>query len=84
MTDTIGSDQCAELLHCTPEQVEELARAGDIPALKFGRGWLFIRTDLLSYLAEKSRTDAQDRRAKRHPTIVPIKAKKAPPSLVYR
>lgn len=65
MSDTIGSDECAELLRCTPEQVEELARAGDIPGLKIGRGWLFVRHDLIDYLAEKAREEAQERRSKR-------------------
>ncbi|MBT2326053.1 helix-turn-helix domain-containing protein [Variovorax paradoxus] len=65
--ETIDSEECAALLRCTSDQVEELARAGEIPALKFGRGWLFVRADLLAYLAEKARAEAQDRRAKRHP-----------------
>jgi len=67
--DTINAEQCAQLLHCTPEQVEELARAGEIPGLKIGRGWLFIRADLLAYLAEKARKEAQERRSKRHPSV---------------
>lgn len=66
--ETIDSDECAELLRCTADQVEELARAGEIPALKIGRGWLFVRGDLLAYLAEKARAEAQERRAKRHPS----------------
>lgn len=65
--ETINSEECAELMHCTSDQVEELARAGEIPGLKFGRGWLFIRADLLAYLAEKARAEAQERRAKRRP-----------------
>ena len=65
--ETIGSEDCATLLHCTPEQVEELARAGEIPGLKLGRSWLFVRADLLAYLAEKARAEAQERRAKRQP-----------------
>ncbi|GAA4401106.1 helix-turn-helix domain-containing protein [Quisquiliibacterium transsilvanicum] len=72
MTDTIDSTQCAELLRCTPEQVEELARAGEIPGLKLGRSWLFVRLDLLAYLAEKARQEAEQRRAKRQPGITPI------------
>lgn len=32
--DTIDSEQCADLLKCTPEQVEALARDGEIPGLK--------------------------------------------------
>lgn len=67
-TETINSDECAELLRCTAEQVEELARAGEIPALKIGRSWLFLRSDLLAYLAEKARHEAQERRARRQPS----------------
>ncbi len=72
MSETIGSDECAALLRCTPEQVEEMARAGDIPGLKIGRSWLFMRSDLLAYLAEKAREEAQERRAKRQPTVMSI------------
>ena len=84
MTDTIDSDQCAELLHCHVEQVEELARTGEIPGLKLGRSWLFIRADLLAYLAEKARADAQERRARRMPSVTSIRQKQrrqVPPAL---
>jgi excisionase family DNA binding protein len=67
MSEAINSEDCAKLLHCTTEQVEELARAGEIPGLKLGRGWLFVRADLLAYLAEKARSEAQERRARRQP-----------------
>lgn len=83
--ETIGSDECAALLRCTSEQVEELARAGEIPGLKFGRGWLFVRSDLLAYLAEKARREADERRAKRQPGVTPITAKakrRQPPPLM--
>lgn len=72
MTETIDSGQCAELLRCTPEQVEELARTGEIPGLKLGRSWLFVRQDLLAYLAEKARQEAEQRRAKRQPGATSI------------
>lgn len=68
--ETIGSEDCAKILRCTPEQVEELARAGEIPGLKLGRSWLFVRCDLLAYLAEKAREEAQQRRSKRQPTAL--------------
>ncbi len=83
--ETIDSDECAALLRCTSEQVEELARAGEIPGLKFGRGWLFVRSDLLAYLAEKARREADERRAKRQPGVTPITAKpkrRQPPPLM--
>ena len=85
MHETIDSTACAALLHCTPEQVEELARAGEIPGLKFGRSWLFVRADLLAYLAEKARLEAQERRAKRQPGVIPITSKqrrRQPPPLM--
>lgn len=75
-SETIDSEECAELLRCTSDQVEELARAGEIPGLKFGRGWLFVRADLLAYLAEKARAEAQERRSKRAPNApTPLMAK---------
>ncbi len=83
--ETIDSDECAALLRCTSEQVEELARAGEIPGLKIGRSWLFVRSDLLAYLAEKARREADERRAKRQPGVVQITAKpkrRQPPPLM--
>lgn len=65
--ETINSEECAEILKCTPERVEEMARVGDIPGLKIGRNWLFVRSDLLSWLAERAREEAQMRRMKRQP-----------------
>lgn len=73
--ETIGSTECAELLRCTAEQVEELAREGEIPGLKIGRSWLFVRSDLLVYLAQKARTEAETRRSKRQPGVTPLPAK---------
>lgn len=42
-------------------------QAGDLPGLKIGRAWLFVRHDLLAFLAEKARDEAQARRSKRSP-----------------
>lgn len=83
--DIIDSLDCASLLRCTTEQVEELARAGEIPGLKIGRSWLFVRSDLLAYLAEKARREADERRAKRQPGVVQLTAKprrRPPPPLM--
>lgn len=62
MADTINAQQCAELLQCNSETVEELTRKGELPAVKFGRGWIYVKSDLLAYLAEKARNEAQERR----------------------
>jgi excisionase family DNA binding protein len=85
--DIISSAECAELLDCTVEQVEELARAGEIPGLKFGRPWRFVRDDLLAYLAQKARAEAEERRSRRHKREVLPEPKqprrRAPPSLAF-
>ena len=60
--DTIDAEQCAELLKCTADTVEELTRKGELPAVKIGRGWIYVRADLLVYLAEKGRREAEERR----------------------
>ena len=83
--ETIDSAACAALLRCTSEQGEELARAGEIPGLKIGRSWLFVSSDLLAYLAEKARREADERRAKRQPGVTTITAKakrRQPPPLM--
>lgn len=81
--ETIDAKECAQLLRCKADQVEEMARAGDIPGLKIGRGWLFVRADLLAFLAERARKEAADRRAKRSPqqNVLPIKRRRVPPAL---
>jgi excisionase family DNA binding protein len=62
--DLINAEEFAVELKCSPEQVEELARAGEIPGLKLGRGWLFVRSDALAFLAQRARDEAAERRAK--------------------
>ena len=80
--DTIDTTECAALLRCSPDQVEEMARAGDLPGLKIGRAWLFVRADLLAFLAERAREEAQARRSKRQPAVQPVKSRgRAPPAL---
>lgn len=72
---TINSDECAELLLCSVCQVEEMARAGEIPALKIGRSWIFIREDLIAYLADKARKEAIERSSMRSPNVTQLVAK---------
>lgn len=60
--ETINAEQCASLLGCTQATVEELSRKGDLPGLKFGKGWIFVKADLLQYLAEKARKEAEERK----------------------
>ena len=61
-TETITADQCADLLRCTANQVEELTRKGELPGIKIGRSWIYVKADLLDYLAERARSEAAERR----------------------
>jgi len=72
-------------LLCTPQQVEARARIGDLPGLKIGRSWLFVRADLLEYLAERARAEALERRTKHASSITPIvrRRRNIPPSLDF-
>ncbi len=63
--ETIDVNAAAKLLHCDFEQVEFLARRGEIPATKIGRGWIFLRTQLIDSIAERAKNEAQTRRAGR-------------------
>jgi excisionase family DNA binding protein len=85
--DVINDVECAALLDCTVDQVRELAGAGEIPGIKIGRPWRFIRSDLIAYLAERGRAEAEERRSKRvRRELVPDAKqprRRVPPSLAF-
>lgn len=58
----MNAQQCAELLQCSEDTVEEMSRLGELPGVKYGRGWIYVTADLLAYLAEKGRREAEERR----------------------
>lgn len=43
MSDFLKLEEIAEMLQCEPETVLECARSGKLPAVKFGRSWVFPR-----------------------------------------
>jgi excisionase family DNA binding protein len=47
---TLTAQQAATLLHLHPATVLEKARAGEIPAAKPGKRWVFLEDDLAAYL----------------------------------
>lgn len=44
--DTMSANEAATLLHVNVKRVQRLARAGQLPAKRVGRKWLFNRRDL--------------------------------------
>ena len=85
MSDTLFMDpaELAQEADCTPERVEELARAGIIPGLKWGRSWRFVRADAPRFLAEIARQEAEERRSRKQVKAEPVKPSRrgVPPSL---
>lgn len=85
--ETISAAEVADLLNCTEEQVEGLTRKGEIPGTKFGKSWVYVRSDLLAYVAERARREAQERRQERGgragtQKITPLKPRRrTPPTL---
>ena len=55
---TLSAEEAAELLHLNVKRVQNLARAGKLPAARVGRKWLFRRDDLEALLGTRSRTPA--------------------------
>lgn len=55
-------EQVAAMLDCTPRTVEDNARDGTLPALKFGVSWVFPTAALLSRLSELALKQAHARR----------------------
>ena len=47
MDDLLTATEAAELLHLHVKRVQALARDGKLPAIRYGRKWLFPRSRLL-------------------------------------
>ena len=45
----LNSKEVAELLDCSPDMVNELARKSILPAFKRGRQWRFRKRDITSF-----------------------------------
>jgi excisionase family DNA binding protein len=54
MNDILTVDQVAALLDCTAVTVETKARKAELPAVKYGRSWVFPRSALLEVLHAKA------------------------------
>ena len=47
---TLNGVEATSLLDRSPETAKQLAASGELPATKFGHGWIFIRDDLLAVI----------------------------------
>lgn len=53
----------AELLHLHPKTVQAMCRAGKLPAVRFGKRWLFRKSKLDVWVTEQLCSRNQSRRA---------------------
>lgn len=78
--ETMTAEEMAELMHCTVRQVEQLTRDGDLPAVKIGRSWLYVRADVLAFLSEEGRRNAAELKSKKTPaSVTPLVPKSVRP-----
>jgi dUTP pyrophosphatase len=66
------AEEAAAILRCSVKTVEEHARTGNLPGLKFGDGWIFPVEALLARVNELALEQAQGRRQKRLPSADPV------------
>ena len=45
----LGLEEAAQALQCSADHLGELAAAGTVPAVKVGRAWVFLASDLVAY-----------------------------------
>jgi excisionase family DNA binding protein len=54
----LNSKEVAEILDCSPDTVNELARKNVLPAFKRGRQWRFRKRDITSFKRQLRGTTA--------------------------
>ncbi len=54
----LNSKEVAEILDCSPDSVNELARKSVLPAFKRGRQWRFRKRDITSFKRQLRGTTA--------------------------
>lgn len=63
MNDILSPAEAAALLCCEPETVNEKLNRGELPGVRFGRGWAIPRTALLETINELARKNIAVRMA---------------------
>lgn len=58
------AQQLAELLGCDKETAEARIREGDLPGVKFGKGWVVLRQAFIERVNEMAKEEAATRRAR--------------------
>lgn len=73
--ETLDLNGVAALLLAEPETVAQYARTGELPGTRVGKGWIFLRDDVLGFLRQRIDRDTEIRRLAHADAV----AKKNPP-----
>jgi excisionase family DNA binding protein len=79
----MNSSEVGALLRCSERTVEDHARAGRLPAVKFGDGWIFPTEALLRAVNLLAEQEAKKRSRPTDESAVsfPVKSKRTRPDL---
>lgn len=79
MNDILTKEEVAILLDCEPSTAEEKARTHELPAVKYGKRWLFPKEAMLSHLNAQALAHLNKKAPLQAGTLVSLK--KLPPKL---
>ena len=77
MSLTTDSQGAADLLYIHPQTVESLARKGELPGCKPGNRWVFVVSDLVTWLQSRAAAE-QSARAGESTPVKPARNPKPP------
>ena len=60
--ETLGIEEAAALLRADTSTVMQFARRGDLPGTRIGKGWVFLREDVMAFLRQQIAIDTEERR----------------------
>lgn len=60
--ETMDLPTVAEYLGAKAETISQLARKGELPGAQIGKGWIFLREDVLAFLRNRIAAETEARR----------------------
>ncbi len=80
----LDAQEAADLLHCSAKSIENHARSGRLPGIKFGDGWIFSSELLVETVKKLSIEEAEKRSKPARPMGILVgspKSKRKPPGM---
>ena len=82
MNEVLDETEVAAILDCQPTTVQEKARNGELPAIKYGRSWRFPRAALMDALNRQALANAQPKpRPAPAAAAMPVPGRRKAPAL---